>query len=170
MSAAAAFCSTYAPFGTRNRHDVITLRQDPREGQLCGSDALFRRDCFEHVDETEVGGEVVALETWTRSAKVACFDVVGAGEPPGKKAAAQGRVRDEAHAELATRRQNGVLRIARPQRVFALHGCDRMHRVRATNRFGRGLTQSDVAHLVRGDSSAMAPTVSSIGTFGSTRC
>ena len=69
------------------------------------------------------------------------------------------------------RRQDLLLGLAPPQRVFALQRGDRLHRVRAADRLRRrpptGRSASPCPRWIR---SFTVPATSSIGTFGSTRC
>ena len=65
----------------------------------------------------------------------------------GQEAAAERAVGDEADPELAHRRQDLRLGIARPERVLGLQRGDRMDGLRAANRVRRGLGEPEVAHL-----------------------
>src|SRR5256886_15892631 len=66
----------------------------------------------------------------------------------GQKTAAERRVRDKANPELAAGGQHAVLlRIARPERVFRLHGSNGMDRVRAPNRLCARLRQPEKSHF-----------------------
>src|SRR5207302_8238876 len=68
-------------------------------------------------------------------------------DPSGEEAAAERTVGDEADPELAAGRQDLLLRVAAPQRVFALQRRDRVDRVRATDRRRRCLGQAEKPHL-----------------------
>ena len=98
-------------------------------------------------DELEVLLEVLALEARRVAAEVVRREVVELLDLAGEKAAAERAVRDEADAELATRREDAVLRIARPQRVLGLQRGDRMDLARAAQRLDAGLRQAEVADL-----------------------
>ena len=66
----------------------------------------------------------------------------------GEKARAERTERHEADAELLAGGEHAVLLdVARPQRVLALHGGDRLHGVRATDRLRARLGQAEVLHL-----------------------
>ena len=67
------------------------------------------------------------------AAEVVLQEVVRRAEATGQEAAPERRVRDEADAELAHRRQDLLLGIARPQRVLGLKRGDRVHGVGAAD-------------------------------------
>src|SRR5690606_11991272 len=77
-----------------------------------------------------VGGEILDLLDRTR-----------------EEAAAERAVRDEADAELAAHGQHFLRDVARPQRVLALQGCDRMHARRPPDRARGRLGQPEEAYL-----------------------
>ena len=66
---------------------------------------------------------------------------------PDRKPRPSGEYGDEPDAQLAAGRQDLGLGVTRPQRVLRLERRDRVDRVRAAQRLGRGLAQPDVAHL-----------------------
>ena len=78
-------------------------------------------------------------------------------EAPREEAATERRVRDQADPELAQRRQDLRLEVARPERVLGLDSRDRMRRVRLTDPLRRGLAEADVQHLALGDQLAHRP-------------
>ena len=65
----------------------------------------------------------------------------------GEKTLAQRAERHEADAELLERRQDLVLRLPPPQRIFALQRGDRLHRVRAADRLHAGFGQAEMLDL-----------------------
>ena len=65
--------------------------------------------------------------------------------------AAARRIRNEADAQLAQQRQQFGLRVTSPERVLRLQRGDWVHGVRAANRGGAGLGQSDVSDLTLGN-------------------
>ena len=65
----------------------------------------------------------------------------------GQEALAERAEGDEADPELLERRQDRILRLTPPQRVLALEGGDRLHRMRATDRLDAGLGQAEVLDL-----------------------
>src|SRR5206468_7270669 len=69
----------------------------------------------------------------------------------GEEAAPERAVGHEADAQLAARLEDAAspLGVAAPQRILALHGGDRVHRVRAAQRVGRAFGEAEVAHLAR---------------------
>ena len=154
-----------------DRHDVLALRQHPRERELGRRALLPPRDLLDVRHQVEVLLEVVALEARGVPAVVVGREVVEGAEPAGEEAAAQRAVGDEADAELAAERQDLVLGVARPERVLGLERGDRVNS-RAARRIVSGAASERPRWrtLPARTRSPMAPTVSSIGTVRSTRC
>ena len=101
-------------------------------------------------------------------------EVVAAQRPVRAPVAAEQAAREhavgrDADAQLAHGGQDLLLDAAREQRVLDLDVGDRVHGGRAPDRLRADLGQADVPHVAGLTSSAMAPTVSSIGTSGSRR-
>src|SRR5207237_7960792 len=117
-----------------SRNDVVAVRAQPRQRELRRRDAFFRGDFFNALDDGDVALEIAVLETWILAAIVIRLECVGRFDLAAQKSAADRRVGNEADAELARRRQDVVLRIARPKRVLALKCRDRMNGVSASNR------------------------------------
>src|SRR5688572_22367741 len=80
-------------------------------------------------------------------AAIAPDEVVPAPERAGEEAAPKRAVRHKRDAELAQQRDDLRLKVARPQRIFRLHGRERVDRMRAADGVGAGLAQAEVAHL-----------------------
>ena len=91
--------------------------------------------------------EVLLLEARAAAPEVLLVEVVDRADPAGEEAAAERAVGDEADPELAHRRQDLRLGIARPERVLGLQRRDRMDGVRAANRVRGRLGEPEVAHL-----------------------
>ena len=72
--------------------------------------------------------------------------------------------------ELPAGGQDLPFGVPRPQGVLGLQRGDGMNRVRPADRLRARLGQPEEPHLAAFTRSAIAPTVSSIGTSGSTRC
>ena len=99
--------------------------------------------------EPDVGGESVALVPLVPRSGVARVER-GRRHRPAEDPATQRRERHEADPEFAQRRQDFVLDPAVEQRVLALHGRERVHRVRPADRRRGRLGQPDVPGLARG--------------------
>ena len=91
--------------------------------------------------------EVLALEPRPATAEVVLREVVDRLDLAGEEAAPERAVGDESDPELAHRRENLVLDVARPERILGLERRDRVHRVRPANRGGRRLREAEVLHL-----------------------
>src|SRR3954447_14864663 len=98
-----------------NRDDVVALREDPGDRQLRGRHAFRARDFFDAADQIEIAFEVLALEARRLAAVVGWFEGVDPLEGAVEESASDGRVGDEADAQLAHGRQNVVLGIAAPE-------------------------------------------------------
>ena len=90
---------------------------------------------------------VLAAEARLGAPPVVGVELVGRAEAAGEEAAAERGVGDEADAELAQRRQHLVLDVAAEERVLALDGGHRVHRVRGADRLRRRLAEPVVADL-----------------------
>src|SRR3954471_10316527 len=132
-------------------HDIVALRQYPRDRQLRGSHTFASRDLFDAVDEVEIAFEVFALEARRLAAVIGRFEVVDRLETSGEEAAADRRVGDEADAQLAHGRQNLVLGIAAPERILGLQRGDRMYRMRAPDCLRRRFGHAEVTDLAGAD-------------------
>src|SRR4051794_35844911 len=99
-----------------DRHDVVALRQDPGERELPGGDALLLGELADLRREALVALEVVTGEARVVAAEVTLVELVGVREPSGEESAPDRRVGDQADPEVAQRRQDLGLHVARPQR------------------------------------------------------
>ena len=159
------------PLRARDRDDVVALRQHPRERELRRGAAFLPRDLLHERHEVEVLLEVLALEARVVAAVVVGREIVDRAELPGQEAAAERAVGDEADAELAARSAG-----SRPRRRGS-RANTRSAAPRSDGRRTRGGSSPAPPRcsprcrtLPAVTSSAIAPTVSSIGTSGSTRC
>src|SRR6185437_11059630 len=76
--------------GAGDRHYVVTLRQQPRQGQLSRRHALLRRDRLDRLDETQVAVEVLARKTGVGAPPVVGRQVGEARDLPGEEAPSNG--------------------------------------------------------------------------------
>src|SRR5215213_4492972 len=104
------------------------------------------RDLPDPLDQLQVLAEVLALEA-RRGAPEVVLEVVGTLDPTRQEAATQGRIGDEADAELSNGRQYLLLHMPSPQAVLGLQGSEGMHRMRSPYRLGCRLRDAEVAHL-----------------------
>ena len=172
-SSAPRFSSTpLGALGAGDRHDVGALRQQPGERDLPRRAALRAAPsprCA--ATSCEVAREIVAGEARMAAAAVALGNVGRLLHRAGQQAAAERRIGDEGDAERA----RGLAASPRPARDRAASirsaprrsdaPCARGGWSRAWPRSGRA-----PAPCPAFTSSPIAPTVSSIGTEGSTRC
>ena len=115
-----------APRRPGDRHEFPALREYPGERELRGSAALLRRELLDVPDQREVLFEVRALEARGVAPPVVGSQVLEALDSPRQEAAPEWAVGDEGDAELATNRDDFVLRLAAPQRILSLQGRDRV--------------------------------------------
>src|SRR5205807_4993733 len=80
-------------------------------------------------------------------AEVAALELGALVDPSREEALAERAEGNEADAELLEQRQDLVLGLAPPERVFALQRRDRLDRVRTTDRPHTGFGESEVLHL-----------------------
>ena len=137
--------------GAGDGDDVVALGEDPCEGELGRGAAEFGGDGFYGFGEVEVAGEVFALEAGVVLAPVVFGDVGGGLKASGEESAAEGRVGDEADAELAAGGEDFVFWIAGPEGVFGLEGRDGMDLGGAAEGGGSGFGHAEVADFSGGD-------------------
>src|SRR5881398_2239538 len=137
------------PLRSRDGDDVLALGEHPGERELRGPAALARRERLEVAHQVEVFLEVLALEARREAAVVVGREVLEALDLPGQEAAPERAVGDEADPQLAARREDPVLRVAAPERVFGLQRGDGVHRARAPERLGPRFREAEPAHLPR---------------------
>src|SRR5215211_8671558 len=116
----------FSALGAWDRHDILSLVQQPCQGKLAGGYAFFVRYLFDPIDQLQVLVEVLALEARRGAPEVAFRQVLESLNLPGQKAAPQRTVSNEANTQLAHRRQDLILHVAAPQGVLRLqrgYGC-----------------------------------------------
>ncbi len=135
--------------GARDRHEVVALREQPRERELRQGAMVSRRDLAKRDQQRLVSGKIFRLEARPRDgcSDVVFSDVGYVAAPAGEELPRQRRERYERDAKLGAACENLLLGRARPQRVLGLHRGDRMHRVRAAQAVGADLGQADGADL-----------------------
>ena len=152
-----------------NRHDVVALRQQPGERELAQRAFLLARHFLDAVATSDICGRdfPAAKRGCRRRASVSAR----LSTPPVSRPAPERRIGDERDIELP-RRLQCLLGVGAVQQARI-----RSARRRSDGRRGRGewfsgwLRSTPSARtLPCFDQLAMAPTVSSIGTFGSIRC
>src|SRR5205814_2876411 len=119
----------------------------PREGDLRRLHPGFFFFFFFFVFFFLGGGVFARTEARLLAPDIVRGDVVDLLDVSGEEAAAERRVGDKADAELAARRQDLVLDVARPQRIFGLQRGDRMDRGGALERLRPGLREAEIAYL-----------------------
>ena len=134
-------------FRTGDRHQLSVLRQQPGERYLAWRAAVLLRQRPYRVQQRGVVIEVFLLKAPVVFAEVAFGEVAVAEIFAGQKTAAQRRVGDKPNIQRLSRRQDRLLDVARPQRIFRLQGGDGMNGVRAAQRFGRDFAQPDMVYL-----------------------
>ena len=110
--------------------------------------ALPLGDTLQQLDHRHVGGACVGSEPRRDAAKVGAAEGRGRVDRARQKARPERAERDEPDSELLAGSQHAVLLdVARPQRVLALEGRNRLDGVRATECPGARLRQSEELHL-----------------------
>src|ERR1035437_1676290 len=134
----------------RDRDHVLTAAEHPGQRDLRRSGAVLDGYAAHDLDDRDVTRAVLAGEARLRETEVVLRERLGIHRA-GEKTATERAVRHEADAELEDRREHLVLDVAGPQRVLALHRCDRMRRVGAADRRRRGLGEAQEPYLAGGD-------------------
>src|SRR5438874_9097735 len=147
LQCAEIFLQPLDPLRARDRDDVGALRQEPGKAELRDGAALVGGDRLDAFDERAVLLKIVAGEARVTGAGVALGEVGEIRHDAGEQAAPQGRVGDKGHAEIARRLARFLRLLAVEQRIFALHGGDRVYRMGAPDALGVRLAEPEVAHL-----------------------
>jgi hypothetical protein len=87
--------------GSRNRHDVISLREHPGERELRGGALVLLRDLFHPRDQLEILVEVLTLKSRVLSPEIVGGEIIDALDLSGEESAAERAVRDEPDVEEA---------------------------------------------------------------------
>ena len=168
---AEVFFQIFAAFSAGDGNDVIALGEKPCKSELAGSAILFFGDGFDAGDQVEILLKIVVLETRRKATVVVWCKILEALDLAGEKTAAERAVGYKSDSQLARR-----------GREFRPRDRASTTNIRfAERRWGelceRG--ESSPGKLRRGrysgfclarTRSARAPTVSSMGVLGSTRC
>src|SRR5437868_1238182 len=147
LQCAEIFLQPLDPLRARDRDDVGALRQEPGKAELRDGAALVGGDRLDAFDERAVLLKIVAGEARVTGAGVALGEVGEIRHDAGEQAAPQGRVGDKGHAEIARRLARFLRLLTIEQRIFALHGGDRVYRMGAPDALGVRLAEPEVAHL-----------------------
>lgn len=89
------------------------------------------RDLRQAIDHAKVLRQILALEARAPPPEVTFRQLVQGTQLPRQEAASERAEGDESNAQLSAGREDPVLRVAGPERVFALNGRDRVDRMRA---------------------------------------
>src|SRR5215203_5009585 len=139
----------FAALGARDRHDILSLVQQPCQGKLAGGYAFFVRYLFDPIDQLQVFLEVPALEARRGAPEVALRQVLESLNLSGQEAASQRTISNKAYTQLAHGRQDLILHVAAPQRVLRLQGGYGMYLVRPPYRLGCRFGDAQVTDLPR---------------------
>src|SRR5437762_8945181 len=99
----------------RNRHDVVALRQHPRQCELGRGAFVLRGDLLDLSDELEILPEILTLKARVLSPEVIGGEIFDTLDLPGEKPAAKRAVGDEADAEHPERVEQAVFGVAGPE-------------------------------------------------------
>lgn len=155
--------------GARDRNDLLALGEQPGQRELGDGDAPGRGQLAKSLHGFDVLLEVAGLPARIGLAEVGgvvlCCGLRGTGD----EAAAEGRIGDEADAELLKDREE-LLDVALEERVLGLQDRDRLDGVRLADGLRAASLRPKYLTLPASMSSLTVPATSSIGTSGSTRC
>ena len=110
-----------------------------------------RGDGADQIDQSLIRLPGLRRKSWNDVAEVGTVERRALADRPGEKALAQRAERHEADSQFLKRGQHFLLRLAPPQRIFALQGCDRLYRMCATDRRHAGFGQTEMPDLALPD-------------------
>jgi hypothetical protein len=137
--------------GSRNGNDPWLFRQQPGRGDLPGGSLLLPGDAFDHVDEHAVGPAVLLRKARLPAPEVVIGERLRLVDLAGQEALAQRGERHESDAELLEEWQDFLLRLAVPERLFALECGDGLHGIRPPYSCCAGFRQTEMQHLSLGN-------------------
>src|SRR5688572_18096431 len=117
---------------SRDRHDVVTLREDPGQRELSGGAVMLLRDLLHLRDELEILLEILSLKARVLSPEIILGQIFDALDLAGEKSATKRAVRYEADIEETQRIEQSFFGIPGPERILGLNSRDGMHLVGAT--------------------------------------
>ena len=94
------FLHTRDPASTWDRSDVLTLGEKPSKRDLWRGGTGLGGNCLDFVHNTKVALEALTDEAGVLFAPVIVRDVINSANLTGEKPMTQGRIRDEAYAQL----------------------------------------------------------------------
>src|SRR4051812_18042130 len=115
-----------------NRNNPRLLCEQPCERHLRGRSVLLCCEILQEVDEDLIRFSILFVKARNDVAEIRFVELsvlvnLSSQEPFSKRTE-----RDKADTELLAGRQNFVLRLSPPQRVFILQSCNGLDRMRAT--------------------------------------
>src|SRR3954467_9340201 len=119
--------------GPRNRHDVVSLGQHPRQRELGGGAFVLLGDLFNSADQIQVLLKIFTLKAWVVLSEIFVWEIAEALDLARQESAAEWTIGDEADVERAECLEQTFFGVAAPERVLGLHGADRVHCVRTTD-------------------------------------
>jgi hypothetical protein len=93
------------PLRAGNRSDVVAMREEPGQSDLCRCCTRLDRNGLDLVDDAQVALKVLAGEARVGLALVVVGELLGRADLPGEEALAERRIWNEADAQLAQQRQ-----------------------------------------------------------------
>ncbi len=120
----------------RDRHDILAFAHDPGKGNLRKGRVIARGHLLQALKQQLVFAHGLGLEARQIAAEIILSEDARIGDFSRQEAAPQRAVWDKAHPQLAAGVENTGLRLAGPQRVFRLHGGNRMHLAGPAQRLG----------------------------------
>src|SRR5437763_1136475 len=154
LQCAEIFLQPLDPLGAGDRDHVGALRQQPGKAELRDGAALVGGDRLDPFDQGAVLLEIVAGEARVAGAGITLGEVGEIGNHTGQETAAERRVGDKRDAEIARRLARFLRLLAVEQRIFALHGGDRVYRMGTPDALGVCLAEPEMAHLALLDEAA----------------
>src|SRR5579863_7661103 len=96
------FFQIFTALGTRNRHNILSLRQHPSQSQLRGPAAFLFRYFLHPAHQIKILLEVIALESRRIATVIVGGEIIESFELPSQETASQWAVGHEPDAQFAT--------------------------------------------------------------------
>ena len=108
------FFKVFAALGAGDRHDVVALRQDPGERQLRRRATFLFRDLPDAINEGQVPGQIITLESRRGAAVVIGREIIECLDLTSEEAATERAIGYETDAEFTAGWEDLILGVPAP--------------------------------------------------------
>src|SRR5271166_2855625 len=141
------FVQPLHPARAGDRHDPGLLSQEPSDRDLSRRRIFLSGDALQQIDDGLVGLHRLRPEARELAAGVGFLECRAGIDLAREEALPERAPRNETDSEAFASRQHLCFRIAHPQRIFALEGCNRLNIMRPPHGLRAGFGQPEIFDL-----------------------